>query len=94
MSELFPSELGPHEATSRAGYVEKLAGRGSLSKSATYDEALPDRSDAAVALYVDLQQVVKQFGAENTSLQPLRSLGMTARSDGDESTFRMRLVVR
>ena len=85
------------------GYAERLAGDegGDLGDLDLVDEALVDLDSASAALYVDLQAVLEAFfgvaehdDPEAENLRPLKAVGMTAHSDGDEQSFRLRLVAK
>lgn len=71
---------------------------GGLGDSAAFRKAVPDATDAGFLAYVDVARVVElagqDLGEHAADVAQLQSVGITATSDGRNSTLRLRLTVR
>ncbi len=80
-------------------YLETVRSGSGLGESAAFTQALPDVSTARVALFVNLAEVEKAFGADMDSddleaIKAFSAVGLTVGGSGDSSTFRLRLTTR
>ncbi|MEN3361382.1 MAG: hypothetical protein V7637_5364 [Mycobacteriales bacterium] len=75
-------------------YASKLAGNGGLGNSDLFKSAMPELAGAQFAVYVDVHGV-GQLGGGNLSGPgaQLRAFGLTATTQGSDSTVHLRLVV-
>lgn len=90
---------GTYVLATEGGYASHVATGSGLGDSDAFTDAVPDADDANAVAYVDIEQVVAQYGQDmddeaKRNLGGLKAFGMSASSDGDRSDFRVRLTTR
>lgn len=76
------------------GYGALVAKDGTLGESAGFKAALPDAATAGIAVYVDLAKLAALDADTAADLGPLSVLGLSATTEGSDSTMTVRLVAK
>jgi hypothetical protein len=74
------------------GFLSSAIG-GRLGTSKTFRDAVPDAKGAPFVLFVDVQRALELAGDDvPDEVRQLKAVGMTSRSDGKDTSFRLRLT--
>lgn len=80
-------------------YARAVADGSGLGDTDAFKDAVPDADDAQVIGYVDISRAVEAYGSEMSdeerkNIEPLSSVGFTARTSDDGGEFRLRLTTK
>jgi hypothetical protein len=86
---------------STPGFARSVAGGSGLATAQAFTKAVPGAGDAQVILFLDAARGLSTFGGQlnlppgvRANLDPVSAVGISARQDGDRTTFSVRVTTR